>query len=214
MIEDRRARVGWGVNWEAEGSRPEGLNTVDSDAAAAELLADAASRDESLPVAVALTGGDLARTLGLAPGAATAATAGTKQAAVKVTADAARVHIDGRPHWFVAHLVARRRLWRGRVLVVANASFMGAWNVAPRAHPGDGRLDVLDANPSLRVRLAARRRLESGTHLPHPAVSQRRITEAEFDLGRGLDVYLDGHKIARARHLKVQTVSPALEVWI
>ena len=37
--------------------------------------------------------------------------------------DNALMH-DGR-QWFVAHLVARRSWWRGQLLVVANASFMG-----------------------------------------------------------------------------------------
>ena len=79
--------------------------------------------------AVILTGGDLARTLGVAQagaGEAAAASAGTR-----VVVDVGAALIDGRLHWFVAHLVARRSWWRGRLLVAANASFIDCWNAAP-----------------------------------------------------------------------------------
>ena len=124
-------------------------------------------------------------------------------------------------HWWTAgstgswpHLVARRSWWRGRLLVAANASFLGRWNAAPRSHPGDGRLDVFDADPPLTVRLAARRRLPSGTHVPHPQITQRRITASQYDLDRGLDIYLDGVRLGRARTLSLRVEAGALEVWI
>ena len=39
--------------------------------------------------------------------------------------------------------------WRGRVVAAMNAEFLGPWDVAPRAHPGDGLLDVLDVSPAM-----------------------------------------------------------------
>ena len=122
--------------------------------------------------------------------------------------------MDGRLHWFVAHLVARRSWWRGRLLVAANASFIGRWNAAPRSHPGDGRLDVFDADPPLMVRLAARRRLPSGTHVPHPDITQRRTASAQCEFHPALDIYLDGRRLARARTLSLRVEPEALEVWI
>ena len=202
---------GWGADWGETGEIPADALTAVNDAAAGEIVADARRANRPIP-AVVLTGGDLARTLGVAQagvGEAAAASAGTR-----VVVDVGAALIDGRLHWFVAHLVARRSWWRGRLLVAANASFLDCWNVAPRSHPGDGRLDVFDASPRLPVRLAARRRLPSGTHVPHPDITQRRTAAAQYDFDPALDVYLDGRRLARARTLSLRVEPGALEVWV
>ena len=202
---------GWGADWGEAGEIPADAVTAVNDAAAGDIVADARRANRAVPPVV-LTGGDLARTLGVAQagvGKAAAASAGTR-----VVVDAGAALIDGRLHWFVAHLVARRSWWRGRLVVAANASFIGRWNAAPRSHPGDGRLDVFDANPRLSVRLAARRRLPSGTHIPHPDITQRRTAAAQYDFDPALDIYLDGRRLARARTLSLRVEPGALEVWI
>ena len=202
---------GWGADWGEAGEIPADARTAASDAAAGEVVAESRRANRPIP-AVVLTGGDLARTLGVVRAAAAAPPAAA--AGIRMAVDVGAALIDGRLHWFVAHLVARRSWWRGRLLVAANASFIGSWNAAPRSHPGDGRLDVFDASPPLSVRLAARRRLPSGTHVPHPQITQRRTTAAQFDLDPALDVYLDGRHLARARTLSLRVEPQALEVWI
>lgn len=199
---------GWGVDWGEVGEIPAGARTASSDAAAGRIVAEARRANRAIPPVV-LTGGDLARTLGLETGAGSMGTTGSR-----VAVDVGAVLVDGRLHWFVAHLVARRSWWRGRLLVAANASFIGRWNAAPRSHPGDGRLDVFDADPPLMVRLAARRRLPSGTHIPHPHITQRRTAAAQYDLEPALDVYLDGVRLDRTRTLSLRVEAGALEVWI
>ena len=221
-----RRRPDWGADWGAAGEPPANSQIAAGDAEAAAIAAAAHRLERPVPPVV-LTGGDLARTLGITspagpnrpttptrPNGPTTPGGAQSPTATRVVADLGRVVIDGRKHWFAAHLVARRSWWRGRLLVVANASFVGPWNIAPRAHPGDGRLDVLDANPSLAVRWAARRRLPAGTHVPHPAIAQRRVTEARFDLDPPLDVYLDGRQLNRASQLVVTVEPAALEVWL
>ncbi len=202
---------GWGVDFGASGEIPPDALAAGSDAAAGRIVAEARRANRAIPPVV-LTGGDLARTLGLAPARTAAPPAGATGARFEVDLGAALV--DGRLHWFVAHLVARRSWWRGRLLVAANVSFLGRWNAAPRSHPGDGRLDVFDADPPLAVRLAARRRLPSGTHVPHPRITQRRIAAAQYDLDPALDVYLDGVRLGRARTLSLRVEPAALHVWI
>ena len=119
--------------------------------------------------------------------------------------DVARVELDGVPHRFVAHLVGHRGWLRGPVLVVANAQYVGPWNVAPRAHPGDGLLDaLLIEDMSVRDRLAARRRVRTGSHVPHPAISMRRRGEHEWTFDRPLRIRLDGENVGRARHIHVE----------
>ena len=220
---------GWGIDWGFAAEIPSDARTADSDAAAAEIFAQARRSGRRAPP-VLLTGGDLARTLGVTSGVAAAAdTESSAHAAaaaagsaadagprngVCVPVDVGAALIDGRLHWFVAHLVARRSWWRGRLLAAANVAFIGSWNAAPRSHPGDGRLDVFDTQPSLRVRLAARRRLGSGTHVPHPQITQRRVKAAQYDFDPSLDVYLDGRRLRRARTLSVRVEPRALQAWI
>jgi len=202
---------GWGIDWGTPGEIPATARCAASDAEAAKIFAE--FRRSGQPASpVVLTGGDLARTLGVEAPLHPEPLAG--RAGVKMHVDVGAALVDGRLHWFVAHLVARKSWWRGRLLLAANASFLGSWNAAPRSHPGDGRLDVFDTNPPLRVRLAARQRLLSGSHVPHPRITQRRVTASQHDLNPGLDIRLDGVKIGRARSLSLRVEPGALEVWI
>lgn len=205
----------WGADWGRPGEIPPDARTAGSDAAAAEIVAEARRTNRAIPPVV-LTGGDLARTLGVVTANRARVPVATPPGtpATRVAADVGAALVDGRLHWFVAHLVARRSWWRGRLLVAANASFIGRWNAAPRSHPGDGRLDVFDASPPLPVRLAARRRLPSGTHVPHPEITQRRTASAQYDFDPALDVYLDGRHVDRIRTLSLRVEPGALEVWI
>ena len=203
---------GWGVDFGASGEIPPDALAAGSDAAAGKIVAEARRAGRTIPPVV-LTGGDLARTLGLAP-ARTASSPSLAAIGARFEVDVGAALVDGRLHWFVAHLVARRSWWRGRLLVAANASFIGRWNAAPRSHPGDGRLDVFDADPPLGVRLAARRRLPSGTHVPHPQITQRRVAAAQYELDPDLDVYLDGVRLDRVRTLSLRVEPGALEAWV
>lgn len=181
---------------------------TDSEAAAA---VAAARRDGQPAPPVVLTGGDLARTLGAADQGQRANGPAT---GARVRVDMGAALVDGRLFWFAAHLVARRSWWRGRVLVVANAAFMGRGNVAPRAHPGDGRLDILDGRLRLGDRIKARSRLRAGAHVPHPGIGQRRVAAAQFDLDPALDVYADGRPLGRAAAISVRVEPDSLEVWL
>lgn len=216
-----------GRDWGEVGPIPGDAVFAATDSEAAAVVA-AARRDGQPAPPVVLTGGDLARTLGTAgrhrpadgPGAATGALVQADMGAARpatgtrVQADMGAALVDGRLFWFAAHLVARRSWWRGRVLVVANAAFMGKGNVAPRAHPGDGRLDVLDARLRLDDRIRARSRLRAGAHVPHPDIEQRRVAAAQFDLDPALNVYADGRPLGRAAAISVRVEPASLEVWL
>ena len=226
-----------GRDWGEVGPIPGDAVFAATDSEAAAVVA-AARRDGQPAPPVVLTGGDLARTLGTtgghrpakgpavgaevtdglsaATGARVKASPGRTKPATgtRVWADMGAALVDGRLFWFAAHLVARRSWWRGRVLVVANAAFMGRGNVAPRAHPGDGRLDVLDARLRLGDRIRARSRLGAGTHLPHPDIEQRRVAAAQFDLDPALNVYADGRPLGRAAAISVRVEPASLEVWL
>ncbi|MDZ7732457.1 MAG: hypothetical protein U5R31_04490 [Acidimicrobiia bacterium] len=177
-----------GESWGGPGRLPEGAVVVRSDAEARSVVEAHRRENRSLPV-LGLLGGDLCRTLG---GRGTRTVCATVRRPV-ATVDVGSALLDGRQHWFVAHLVARRSWLRGRVFVAMNAEWFGSWSLGPRAHPNDGLVDISDGSPSLGDRLRARRRLPTGTHLPHPEIRTERTGALQRTFDPPLPVWLDAH---------------------
>lgn len=115
----------------------------------------------------------------------------------------------------VAHVVglpvSRRRgvdaLWRGPSFVAANAAFLGEANIGPRAHPGDGLLDVSWGELPRRDRRAARARMLTGSHLPHPAIEERRTRSWSAPPDSRYVVLCDGVEVGELRDVRL-TVEP------
>jgi hypothetical protein len=199
-----------GQAWGAPGDLPEGGVVVRSDAEAAAVLGDA-RRDRRPFPALGLLGGDLCHTLGGGGG-------GGALQGVRFTVDVGEALLDGRIHLFVAHLVARTRLWT-RAFVAMNAQYLsvrgfGDWNLGPRAHPNDGLLDTYDVHLDRGQLLAVRSRLHHGTHLPHPGIKERRTAAVQVELERPLPVRLDGVRVGDARAVSVRVQPDALTVVI
>lgn len=194
-----------GEPWGEVGSLPAGAIIVRTDAEARAVVTEARRAGGAVPP-LGLLGGDLCRTLGGTGDEAHLHGA----AATLVPVDLGAVLVDGRLHWFVAHLVARQSWWRGRVVAAMNAQYLGAWDVAPRGHPNDGRLDVLDGDLSLSTRLQARSRLAAGTHVPHPDIEERHVAALQVDLVRPTPIYLDGDSIGAASTLSIRVEPDAL----
>ena len=194
-----------GEDWGEAGPLPEGGVLVRSDAEARAVVE--AHRRANRPVPpLGLLGGDLCRTLG---GTGDEARLWSPEA-LRVPVDLGAALVDGRLHWFVAHAVARRSWWSGRIVAVMNAEFLGDWDVAPRGHPNDGRLDTLDADLPLGDRLKARSRLRTGAHVPHPGIRQRRVDAAQFDFRSPTPIRLDGALVGTVRRLSVRVEPDAL----
>jgi hypothetical protein len=158
---------------------------------------------------VGLAGGDLFRTVGgrsdgHAPGGG----------GLRLEVDVVRATLDGTEHRFVAHLVARRRWWRGTVVVAMNAQWLGPWRAGPRAHPGDGLVDITHGALPWRQRLAARRRATTGDHLPHPALRTARVATWSTTFDRPVAVWLDGVRVARARTIELVVEPDALVIVV
>lgn len=176
---------------------PVGLVSVDSDAGAG---ADARS---DLPVR--LTGGDVLSSLG-GPSVGPLVN--------RFAIDVLRIRADDDELVALAHVVARGLTWwRGPVTAVFNVDRLGRWDAAPRAHPGDGRFDVVevDAAMSLRARWQARRRLPSGTHVPHPLIDTSQQTTASWTFEPERRLWLDGIARAPVHELEV-TIEPAAAI--
>ena len=201
-----------GADWGRPAPLPDDGVIVRTDAEARAVVERARRAGEPVPP-LGLLGGDLCRTLGGLGGAAGEARLRSAQA-MTFPCDLGSVLVDGRLHWFVAHLIARRSWWRGRVIAVMNAQWRGTWDLGPRSHPDDALLDVSDGDLSLDDRWKARSRLPTGTHLPHPGIETSRVAAVQFDLDPALDVYLDGERIGRARHLSVRVEPDALTIVV
>jgi hypothetical protein len=195
-----------GEAWGEPGVLPDDGVLVRSDAEARAVVERARRAHDEIPV-LGLVGGDLCRSLG--GSGDEARLRGTD--AVRVQVDVGAALIDGRLHWFVAHLVARRAWLHGRIVAVMNAEHLGRWDVAPRSHPGDGLLDTFDVTMPLGERLKARARLASGTHVPHPGIAQRRVAALQVDLEPASAVWLDGERLPHlARSLSIRVEPAAL----
>jgi hypothetical protein len=110
-----------------------------------------------------------------------------------------RVTVDDRT------VVERRRAIG---VVVANGPFLAGARASLRAHPGDGRLDVLVLALARAQRRELRRRLATASHLPHPdlvaATGRRVVVESD----RALPLTIDGRVAGMATRLEV-AVEPA-----
>lgn len=198
-----------GKAWGCPGALPADGVEVRSDAEARAALEAARSERRQLPV-LGLLGGDLCRTVGGRGDRDRL----RRDDAVTLPIDLGEVLIDGRLHLFVAHLVARRSWWRGPILAVMNAQWIGSWDVAPRSHPNDGLVDVFSGDLSLDDRLKARGRLRTGTHVPHPGIEQRRTAALQLELDRPTPIWLDGERVAVGRSLSIRVEPDAVTVVV
>ena len=125
--------------------------------------------------------------------------------------DLCRLTAPGVDELFVAHCVARNGWLRGPITAVMNAQFIGGWDVAPRSHPNDGVVDVLVISMGLGDRMKARKRLATGTHVPHPFIAQRRVSTAEFRL-RPTKIWLDGELVTTLTDFIITVEPDALTI--
>lgn len=198
-----------GKPWGEPGALPDGGVVVHSDAEARRVLTDARRENRPVPT-LGLVGGDLCRTLGGGRGGAERL---RSPEAMTFAVDVGEVLVDGRLHLFVAHLVARNRWWT-RAFVAMNAQFVGDLDLGPRSHPGDGLLDTYDARLALGQLLHVRARARTGSHLPHPAIKERRTNAIQAELERPLGVWLDGERIGDGRVLSVRLQPDAVRVVV
>ena len=161
---------------------------------------------------ISLNGGDIWRSLGSPqiPEVNTAAT--------RVNIDAIQVVVDHQQlHHASSSVEIGSFLGRGRYLCIANASFVGLRNIAPRAHPNDGSLDYLEIHASMswRQRWTASRRSLTGTHIPHPQITTRRIRDITIERAHSSEILrIDGVAHKNWKTISVQILPDHWQVLL
>ena len=203
-----------GEDWGEPGALPEGAPVVDSDQALARL----ATGPEPPPV-IGLVGGDLHRTLG---GPHRTAEDLRRDGGTLLVIDLGEARLRRGDRSvdrlvFTAHVVARTRrgpILFGHTLIAMNSAFVGPDNLGPRAHPGDGALDLLEGRLRGWDWLRSRRRRRSGTHVPHPGLHQQRAKQVARDLAKGARVQVDGVDAGVAIGIEVAVLPEAATILI
>ena len=116
---------------------------------------------------------------------------------------------------FLGNAVIRRSWLRGAMTGVFNTSFIAGRDWAPRAHPNDGKLDVLllDDAMSLRQRITAYRLSRSGSHLPHP---QLKYLQSQSYVVSDLDaakLTVDSVEFGEVKYCSFRLVPDAISIY-
>jgi hypothetical protein len=115
------------------------------------------------------------------------------------------VRLDGR-QWFAGPATT---------VVVANGQFLRGADLVPRGHPGDGWAEVQVYTLGRRERAEMRRRLPTGTHVPHPRIAAGRARRVEVEVSRGrLPLEVDGRRGGRSTRLEVTVVPASIRLLI
>ncbi len=215
-----------GEPWGSATSLPPGAPVAHSNAELRANVEPALQAGETPPV-VGIAGGDIWAAVGASTNTQERLSSGATHGA---QIDAISVQTDTGHYFCCAHVIARPPWWQGgwfgrwfgcwpsgrhnQIVAIMNSEWLGRWRVAPAAHPGDGRLNIVEATPKYNIaqRLLARRRLRTGDHLPHPGLRSRRLTQAQFDFAKPLSLWLDGTCVGRVRSLRIEVVPAAVKI--
>jgi diacylglycerol kinase family enzyme len=125
--------------------------------------------------------------------------------------------VDGREYHGVCvdSLVLGDHLLWGALVIVTNTGFWRGRRLAPRAHPNDGRADVVtvDTRMTPRQRLSAWHRMRWGTHLPHPHASVEQHRAIELD-GPPRKLTIDGVRVGVATAVRIRVQPDALMLYV
>lgn len=197
-----------GEPWGQFGPLPEAGVAIESDGELRSIVMKCMRTDTPLPV-FGLLNGDLWRAVGAPLGGLDRL---RSEKAQTVTIDLVEVRMDEQTSWFCSHMFIRHRLWFGKTVAVMNSEWLGSWRVAPRAHPNDGKVDIVEGALPLGQRLIARQRMPTGDHIPHPKIKVSQKSAWSTTTDHLNSVYLDGKKVGKFKAIKVQVLPDALTV--
>ena len=187
---------------------PPDAPVVSTDAELHDVVARA-RQEGTLPITVGLLGGDLCRTLG---------GTGDRDRLVSTSAQTFPVDLvlascDGAIIPVVSHLIVGR-LFGSHFTAIMNAQWFEDLDLGPRSHPGDGIVDITSGELPPRQRFLARRRAKSGTHLPHPLLTHRRLDSFTLHFDAPIPIRIDNFLSLRAQNISIEVQPDAFSVVI
>ena len=205
-----------GQEWGSEVPAPQGLCIASSDSELAACIGEGQRN-------VVVTGGDMWRTVG-----AQSRTVVAGDSAMCLPIDVMKIELRLDDESLVSKIAVstvvlrspnRKGGWlRGSLTIAANAQFLGHWDVAPRGHPNDGRVEItqVDEAMGLRQRLTARARLSTGSHLPHPLIQTKSVKNFVWENeGRSPQLlWIDRQFIGRVRSLSIEVCNDQAFLWM
>ena len=121
--------------------------------------------------------------------------------------------LDGKIFWFCAHMFIGSKL-KGEKIFISNVAHYGKMNPAPKAHPGDGKFDMLEVKLSPFQTFKAVKRVSAGTHIPHPGIKYRQVSSEQFSFEKKLSIEIDGKNIGKFSTVSIRIENEALRVVI
>lgn len=104
---------------------------------------------------------------------------------------------------------------RATTVVIANGQFLHGVDLVPKGHPNDGRAEVQVWSLQAGERAAARERLHSGTHLPHPRIHERKARRVEVRARKPVRVEGDdGAGVGKSRGAYLEVVPSAYRLLV
>jgi hypothetical protein len=104
---------------------------------------------------------------------------------------------------------------RGTLNIVTNTGWWRGHDIAPRAHPNDGKLDIVEVARTMtaRQRITAWRRSLVGTHLPHPNIAYSQSDFYSWS-GKLSNLTVDGEKLGKVSHVQCRVQSDCTEIMV
>jgi hypothetical protein len=99
-------------------------------------------------------------------------------------------------------------------VVIATGQFRRGLDLVPRGHPGDGRAEVQIYAVPGRDRRRLRERLATGTHIPHPEITQRSGASIRISVDRRVPIEIDGRSVAGADLVEITVVPRAYRLLL
>lgn len=104
----------------------------------------------------------------------------------------------------------------GRFTCVSNVGLVRGLRLAPRAHPNDGLLHVVEVDRSMPVvqRVIAHRRSRTGSHVPHPSIHVSSCANFLIDREGRDRLVIDGNRVKGWKSVAVRIMPDAIRVLI
>ena len=185
-----------GQDWGRYVARPNSLHLIADDREAGHYLNQRLS-GASAPLELAILKSEMARTLGVSgANIKKSEMLRTEFDVVEVTFELDDSKVRER-RYFLGHAFIRSKKFRGETVGVLNSSFVGQRDWAPRSHPNDGKFDVVEFDESINIRqrLKAYGLMKSGSHLPHPKIRHRQMTQYSAGCIESSILYIEGIRI-------------------